>query len=74
MENLTHNGQDPRSKNASRVYVRASEDDRRVFEAVAGALGVGAVPATLRYLVYEKARELALDVASAPKKKTAPRR
>jgi hypothetical protein len=57
------------SKDAGRVYVRASEQDRRVFDAVAQAMGLGEVSATLRALAYEKARELGLD--TSPKDKPA---
>lgn len=57
------------TKDAGRVYVRASEEDRRVFEAVAEALGLGEVSATLRYLAYEKARDLGLDGSSKSKGK-----
>jgi hypothetical protein len=55
------------TKDAGRVYVRASEEDRRVFEAVAEALGVGEVSAAIRAVMYEKARALGLN--TIPKRK-----
>jgi hypothetical protein len=48
------------SRDAGHVYVRASSEDRRVFEAVAEALGIGEIFATLRHLAYDKGRELRL--------------
>ena len=62
------------TRDAGRVYVRASAEDRRVFVLVAQALGLGEVSATLRHLAYEKARELGLETMQKRREKTASRR
>lgn len=56
------------TKDAGRIYVRASKDDRRVFEAVAEAMGLGEVSAMIRAVVFEKARELGVPLPSKPRK------
>jgi len=46
----------------SRIYVKATPEERVVFEAVAAALGQGDnMSAAIRFVMFEKARELGLD-------------
>jgi hypothetical protein len=55
----------------SRLYVRASADEQQVFRAVAEALGQGNnMSATIRFVMFEKARELGLSKAGAGKAKS----
>lgn len=54
-------------KDAGRIYVRASNDDRRVFQALANRLGLGEISNTIRLVMFEKARELGLTEAEPRK-------
>jgi hypothetical protein len=50
----------------SRVYVKASAEEQDVFRAVAAALGQGDnMSAAIRFVMFEKARDLALDKPAA---------
>lgn len=54
----THN---KRVTKDSRVYVRASDDDQRVFREVAESLGQSNMSAAIRMVMREKHRQLGLD-------------
>ena len=52
----------------SRVYVKASPEEQDVFRAVAEALGQGDnMSAAIRFVMFEKARELGLMKAKPRK-------
>jgi hypothetical protein len=54
----------------SRVYVKASPDEQEVFRAVAKALGQGDnMSAAIRFVMFEKARELGLEKPPPKRKK-----
>jgi hypothetical protein len=56
----------------SRVYVKATAEEQEVFRAVAEALGQGDnMSAAIRFVMFEKARELGLKPAKAKPKKSA---
>lgn len=58
----------------SRVYVKATDDEQQVFRAVAEALGQGEnMSAAIRFVMFEKARELGLGKAPANKKARSPK-
>lgn len=55
----------------SRVYVKANPEEQGVFRAVAEALGQGDnMSAAIRFVMFEKARELGLGKSPASKMKT----
>lgn len=59
----------------SRVYVKASPEEQDVFRSVAQALGQGDnMSAAIRFVMFEKARELELGepVARKPKPRKVP--
>jgi hypothetical protein len=56
----------------SRVYVKASAEEQDVFRAVAAVLGQGDnMSAAIRFVMFEKARELGLDKSAAKRSRKA---
>lgn len=52
----------------SRIYVKATPNEREVFRAVAAALGqADNVSSAIRFVMFEKARALGLDRQPAEK-------
>lgn len=52
------------------MYVKASDDEQEVFRSVAQALGQGDnMSAAIRFVMFEKARELGLEKPPPKRKK-----
>jgi hypothetical protein len=59
----------------SRIYVKATPEEREVFEAVAAALGQSDnVSAAIRFVMFDKARELGVMKPSTARTKKAGQR